>query len=147
MAPDKIYQLHWQLKILECNIKWLLYMVVVSKLGPEPGSDLPYGTMPESSALEWKTFFRSTFWQENAANFRERSIFFIWSSVSFGGKMQRISVKDFLQSFSYTWQESSSVARGGGGAGCSPPIGLPTKMQNKENTTFLALLRLSFALD
>ena len=42
----------------------------------------------------------------------------------------------------------SSVARGGrGGGGYSPPIGLPTKMQNKENTTFLALLRLSFALD
>ena len=37
----------------------------------------------------------------------------------------------------------SSVARGGGGGGgYSPPIGLPTKMQNKENTTFLALLRL-----
>ena len=28
-----------------------------------------------------------------------------------------------------------------------PPIGLPTKMQNKENIMFLALLRLSFALD
>ena len=41
---------------------------------------------------------------------------------------------------------TSSVARGGGG-GYSPPIGLPTKMHNKENTTFLALLRLSFALD
>ena len=45
---------------------------------------------------------------------------------------------------------TSSVARGGGGAGGSiapPPVGLPTKMQNKKNTTFLALLRLSFALD
>ena len=42
--------------------------------------------------------------------------------------------------------ENSSVARGGRG-GYSPPIGLPMKMQNKENTTFLALLRLSFALD
>ena len=41
----------------------------------------------------------------------------------------------------------SSVARGGGRGGYSPPIGLPTKMQNKKNTTFLALLRLSFALD
>ena len=40
----------------------------------------------------------------------------------------------------------SSVARGGGGA-IAPPISLPTKMQNKENSTFLALLRLSFALD
>ena len=40
----------------------------------------------------------------------------------------------------------SSVARGGGGA-IAPPIGLPIKMQNKENTTFLTLLRLSFALD
>ena len=41
----------------------------------------------------------------------------------------------------------SSVARGGAGGAIAPPIGLPTKMQNKENTTFLALLRLSFALD
>ena len=42
----------------------------------------------------------------------------------------------------------SSVAGGGGGGDYSPPpIGLPTKMQNKKNTTFLALLRLSFALD
>ena len=40
----------------------------------------------------------------------------------------------------------SSVAKGGRG-GHSPPIGMPTKMQNKKNTTFLALLRLSFALD
>ena len=38
----------------------------------------------------------------------------------------------------------SSVARGGA---IAPPIGLPIKMQNKKNTTFLALLRLSFALD
>ena len=28
-----------------------------------------------------------------------------------------------------------------------PPIGLSTKMQNKENITFLALLRLVFALE
>ena len=41
----------------------------------------------------------------------------------------------------------SSVARGGAGGAIAPPIGLPTKMQNKENTTFLALLRLSFAPD
>ena len=27
------------------------------------------------------------------------------------------------------------------------PIGLPTKMLNKKNTTFLALLRLSFAVE
>ena len=39
---------------------------------------------------------------------------------------------------------NSSRARGGG---YRPPIGLLTKMQNKENTTFLALLRLSFALE
>ena len=39
----------------------------------------------------------------------------------------------------------SSVARGGP---YSPPlIGLRTKMQNKENTKFLAPLRHSFALD
>ena len=42
-----------------------------------------------------------------------------------------------------TW--TSSVARLGG---YSPsPIGLPTKTQNKENAKFLALLRLSFALE
>ena len=47
------------------------------------------------------------------------------------------------------WNGISSVARGEGGRGgaIAPPIGLPTKMQNKENTTFLAHLRLSFALD
>ena len=38
---------------------------------------------------------------------------------------------------------SSSI----GGGGYRPPIGLSTKMQNKENTTFLALLRLVFALE
>ena len=43
--------------------------------------------------------------------------------------------------------DDSSVDRGGGGGAIAPPIGLPTKMQNKENTTFLAFLRLSFALD
>ena len=41
---------------------------------------------------------------------------------------------------------ASSVA-GGGGGGYISPIGLLTKMQNKKNTTFLALLRLSFALE
>ena len=40
----------------------------------------------------------------------------------------------------------SSVARGGGG-GYSPPIGMSTKMQNKKQTTFLALFRLFFALE
>ena len=39
---------------------------------------------------------------------------------------------------------ASSVAGGGGGGGYIPHIGLSTKMQNKKNTTFLALLRLSF---
>ena len=34
-----------------------------------------------------------------------------------------------------------------GGGGYSPSIGLLTKMQNKENTSFLALLRLVFALE
>ena len=40
---------------------------------------------------------------------------------------------------------ASSVA--GGGGGYIPPIGLSTKMQNKKNTTFLALQKLSFALE
>ena len=40
---------------------------------------------------------------------------------------------------------SSSATRGGGGY--SPPIGLSTKLQNKKNTTFLALLILFFALE
>ena len=38
---------------------------------------------------------------------------------------------------------ASSVARGG----YSPPIGVSTKMQNKKNITFLALLRLFYALE
>ena len=40
----------------------------------------------------------------------------------------------------------SSVARGGGGL-IAPPIGMSTKMQNEKNTTFLALLRLFYALE
>ena len=40
---------------------------------------------------------------------------------------------------------ASSVA--GGGGGYIFPIGLLTKKQNKKNTTFLAFLRLSFALE
>ena len=38
---------------------------------------------------------------------------------------------------------SSSIARGG----YSPPIGMSTKMQIEKNTTFLALLRLFYALE
>ena len=34
-----------------------------------------------------------------------------------------------------------------GGGGYRPHIGLSTKMQNKKNNTFLALLRLVFALE
>ena len=34
-----------------------------------------------------------------------------------------------------------------GGGSYSLPIGLSTKMQNKKNSTFLALLRLFFALE
>ena len=34
-----------------------------------------------------------------------------------------------------------------GGGGYGLPIGLSTKMQNKKNITFLALLRLVFALE
>ena len=37
----------------------------------------------------------------------------------------------------------SSVARGG----YSPPIGMSTEMQNGKNITFLALLRLFYALE
>ena len=36
--------------------------------------------------------------------------------------------------------------QGGGGWGFKPPIGLSTKMLNKENITFLALLSLFFAM-
>ena len=39
----------------------------------------------------------------------------------------------------------SSVGAGGGGY--RSPIGLSTKMQNKKNTTFFALLRLFFAME
>ena len=41
----------------------------------------------------------------------------------------------------------SSVARGAGGRAIAPPIGMSTKMQNETNTTFLALLRLFYALE
>ena len=42
---------------------------------------------------------------------------------------------------------SQSVAEpGGGGATALPPIGMSTKMQNKTNTTLLALLKLFYAL-
>ena len=40
----------------------------------------------------------------------------------------------------------TSIARGGSGD-YSPPIGLPTKNQSNKSTMFLALLRLSFALE
>ena len=40
----------------------------------------------------------------------------------------------------------SNVATGVGGKLKPSPIGLPTKMQNNENITFLALLRLCFVL-
>ena len=40
--------------------------------------------------------------------------------------------------------EFGSVGRGGV---IDPTYGLSTKMQNKENNTFLALLRLVFALE
>ena len=42
---------------------------------------------------------------------------------------------------------SLSSVGGGGGGGCRSPIGLSTKMQNKKNTTFFALLRLFFAME
>ena len=48
--------------------------------------------------------------------------------------------------FSRCGTVGSSVARGVGGY--SPiPIGMSTKMQNGKNTTFLALLRLFYALE
>ena len=50
-----------------------------------------------------------------------------------------------FHSISITGINASSVARGGYSP--LPPIGLSTKMQNKKNTTFLALLRLVFALE
>ena len=43
-------------------------------------------------------------------------------------------------------KQSSSVARGGGGA-IALPNGMSTKMRNEKNTTFLALLRLFYALE
>ena len=36
---------------------------------------------------------------------------------------------------------------GGGGGGLALPIGMSTKMQNGKNTTFLALLKLCYALE
>ena len=42
---------------------------------------------------------------------------------------------------------ASSVYSWGRGGSYILPIGLLTKKQNKKNTTFLALLRLSFALE
>ena len=36
---------------------------------------------------------------------------------------------------------------GRGGWAIAPPIGMSTKMQNGKNTTFLALLRLFYALE
>ena len=48
----------------------------------------------------------------------------------------------------FTICHCSSVARRGGGIAPSySPIGLSAKMQNKKNTTFLALLKQSFALE
>ena len=45
------------------------------------------------------------------------------------------------------WTKNSSVARGRARSYRLLLIGLPTKMQNKGNTTFLALLRLYFTLE
>ena len=44
----------------------------------------------------------------------------------------------------YLQQRSREGGGDGGEAIASPPISLSTKMQNKKNTTFLALLRLFF---
>ena len=46
--------------------------------------------------------------------------------------------------FAQTSRNTSSVAREGG---YNPPIGMSTKTQNGKNTTFLALLRLFYALE
>ena len=53
------------------------------------------------------------------------------------------SARDLFQKMAL----SQSVAEPGGRRGYSPPpIGMSTKMQNKTNTTLLALLRLFYAL-
>ena len=56
-----------------------------------------------------------------------------------------LEAKDVLEDST----SDSSEARGGEGgvARAPPPIGLSTKMQNKKNITFLALLALFFALE
>ena len=54
-----------------------------------------------------------------------------------------LEAKDVLEDST----SDSSVARGGRSGRYSPHIGLSAKMQNKKNTTFLALLALFFALE
>ena len=48
---------------------------------------------------------------------------------------------------SYAYGSSVSTGSGAGEGGIIPPIGLPTKIQNKEITAILAFLRISFALE
>ena len=60
-------------------------------------------------------------------------------------KHKQINAVNFLVKISIYWRSHASkgVHRGRLG-GSNPPIGLSTKMHNKENTTFLALLSLFF---
>ena len=59
---------------------------------------------------------------------------------------RRLALQNYFSSrYVFVAAESSSVARERGG-GAVAPIGMSTKMQKKKNTTFLALLRLFYAL-
>ena len=60
---------------------------------------------------------------------------------------KRLSVILKLRNVVLRARVTLSYVGGGGGGGYRPPIGLSTKMQNKKNTTFLALLRLVLALE
>ena len=82
-------------------------------------------------------------------NFSKKCLNAIWMTFrTFVGPVERtvktrkrLNTSKLLSSFNPSNFLISSVARGGG---YSPLISLSTKMQNKKNTTFLALLRLFF---
>ena len=52
----------------------------------------------------------------------------------------------YQQARSFSFSVAKGVRRDGGLGVQAPPIGLSTKMHNKENITFLALLILFFAM-